>query len=294
MLDVKKMPAFERYIVSQPHMEYYRAVYHFSNLWDGKTSLKGKTVICYCGMGFGDIIQGLRYLSIFDEQECELILHIPEPLMPLMANKYKCIARENPELPVHDYHVSLLSLPYLVDFKVSSEPYIHVNEMENLAEFADKLKVGICWECSGHFEDNIKRCVPLKYFNVLVKPDREFFLICDKIHRPYLMEGAELDFNVLPLRNFKDTAKLLNALDVVVTADTSVLHLAGAMGQLTYGLISPSGADLRWDVAEWYSTVSLIRAVDENWQLALEKVAEKLLLHDKMIIPTPEYRGMMP
>jgi len=246
-------------------MEYYRHAYQNSVRWDGVGSIEGKTVLVYCEQGYGDIIQFLRYIPLLQKRGCEVILHCPEPIRRLVASQgwgVDLYDKLDSNLPEHDVHVLSMSLPFLLDqMKPSGDPYLHIALKEDLPPGKN---IGICWE-SG--PSNPNRDCPLKYFGKL---DGNLIGLQKEIRRIDLLEGCD-DWDYLfglTINDFFDTAKGINAVDYVVSVDTAILHLAGAMGKKTYALLSPD-ADARWEY-NWYDSITLLKG--DNWELLLDGV----------------------
>lgn len=258
---------FESERINAPYMEYYRHIYHLSPRWDGKSSLKGKKVIVYCEQGFGDIIQFLRYLPNLEKHNCDIVLNCPKALHPIVS--YDVIDKDGSTLPKHDYHILSLSLPFLLHSQMNNIPYIKYSHKADLEEHKNNVKIGIAWEGSLANPNNINRCCPLKYFKPLLGKDVSLFMLHNSINMPKLTEGVEFDIFGIPINDFGDTASLINALDFVVSVDTAILHLAGAMGVKTYGLLG-SNPDPRWAISNWYDSVRLIRTND--WEDSINNV----------------------
>lgn len=247
--------------INNPLMEFYRQVYRYSNRWDGTTSLNGKKVIVYCEQGFGDIIQFLRYIKALKQTGCHTILAIPNELHPLLSgidgvDEY--FDKNCSILPKHDYHILSLSLPFLLGIKeIPTQPYVSYQVVANLESYNKGVKIGIAWEGSPDHPKNLDRCCPLKKFKALLEEDTTLFMLQNKIHLPELVEDVDFDIYSIPIKDFGDVASLINAMDFVVTVDTSILHLSGAMGKRTYGIMGTE-IDPRWNVDSWYDSVSLL------------------------------------
>lgn len=260
----------ERERIKNPLMEFYRHVYSFSKRWNGKDSLLDKKVIVYCEQGFGDIIQFLRYIKPLKERGCEVTLHIPEALHPILSGVEGVdhfFDKQSSVLPKHDYHILSLSLPFLLGIEeISSAPYINYTKTADLdnADFENKgINVGIAWEGSPEHPKNIDRCCPLKHFGILLEDKMNLFMLQNKVNLEDLIEDVNFDIYSIPINDFGDTASLINAMDFVVTVDTAILHLAGAMGKRTYGILG-SDPDPRWKVANWYDSVTLLQS--DSWE----------------------------
>jgi len=252
-------------------MAYYRELYKNSEFWDGKT--KNCTIIVYCEQGFGDIIQFARYLPYL--QENKVILHCPQELHRLLR-PFNCdlLDKKNSTLPKHDFHVLMMSLPSVLGLStVPANPYLSVKEktVKN-----NKFKIGIAWEGNPDHSNNSTRSCPLKHFKCLQEKNTELYMISKKIHDQTLLEECEnLEIFGSNYFDFLDTAKMINSMDIIVSVDTSVLHLAGAMGKKTFALLS-SHHDDRWNVATWYNSVILLKQKQLDYW---EPIFEELLNH---------------
>lgn len=267
-----------------PKMEYYRECYKNSERWDGESSLNEKTVIVYGEQGYGDIIQFLRYIPLLQKYGCKIILHIPTCLHSLIDNliggKYSCIDKNDFNLPEHDYHIPSMSLPFLLGTHSSDHPYLKIDEKLNV-ELDDYFKIGIAWEGNPNHSNNHDRCCPLGVFRKLHNmPKTKLFMVQKEVQEQKLIEGSsDLEILGVELTDFQSTAKLLNIMDVIVSVDTSVLHLAGALGKKAYCLLSYNH-DPRWDLdIEWYPTMKFIKQKNTGDWLG---VASEINMHVEM------------
>lgn len=267
----------------------YRCLYNYSKKWTGKESLKRKRVIVYCEGGFGDVIQFARYFKCLREQGCYLIVHCQAVLHRLLNELADEFIDRNQQtiqaLPKHDYHVLSMSLPFLLnkrDKEFPAEPYLHVDEKVDLEEYQDDFKIGIAWEGNPSHSNNEERSCPLEYFTDLALPGNTLFMVQNKIHNQELIEGCEnLKLLSIPLTDFWETATLINSLDVIITVDTVVAHLAGALNKKTYCLLS-STHDYRWNVANWYPSVKLIKQkVAGEWDSVFAELCQELGIKGK-------------
>lgn len=272
----------EKIRITNPAMEFYRHVYRHSKKWDGVLSLSGKKVLIYCEQGYGDIIQFLRYIKPLKEQHgCEVTLHIPtslHPLMPYLEGVDHFLDKQCSILPKHDFHILSLSLPFLLrEEDVSCKAYLFCDKITDLEEKKDDFNIGIAWEGSPQHPKNFDRCCPLKHFGKLLSPGVNLFMLQNKIHDEQFTEGVDFDIYGVPIENFEDTAALINAVDIVVTVDTSVLHLAGAMGKKTFAVLG-ANPDPRWDVKEWYESVVLMK--NKSWEECMLMINKLYILHE--------------
>jgi hypothetical protein len=267
-------------------MSYYNMVYKNSKRWTGNEDISDSRIIIYCEQGFGDIIHMARYIPQITVKE--LWLHCPKELHRLWIDEtvnteislLKFLDKVNPELPEHDYHILSLSLPFLLGEEAGRAfgtshtefPYFGKYKPKDLSEYSG-LKIGICWEGSPTHEKNDQRNCPLRYFKSLQKIEKEdrlvhLFSLQKYIHDPELTKECEDMFLLgVELSDFRDTAELITAMDMVVTVDTAVVHLAGAIGKKTHLVLGPEHDD-RWgngtSETRWYKHMKIWRAGKTN------------------------------
>ena len=238
-----------------PHMEYYKFVYKKSNTWDGKSSLSGKTVIVYCEQGYGDIIQFLRFIPLLAKEKCHIILHCPKSLQRLVKEQnwgVELFDKHNPDIPKHDFHVLSMDLPLF--FEIPYNSYLKVKSNTPINN-----SIGVCWE-SGFSKEG--RDFNLKEFKDF---DQKLFMIFPEIKKQEFFDDSITVFDA-EIKDFLDTAKLINSVDVVISVDTAVLHLAGAMGKNTYAIL-PEDTDERWaggSKSIWYPSIRMFKGKTKN------------------------------
>lgn len=243
----------------KPQMEYYWHLYCSSPKWDGLQPLAGKTVVVYAEQGFGDIIHFSRYLIPLKARGARVIFHCPKELHRLFEQFHvELLDKTDPDIPQHDYHIPSLSLPFLLgEFEVPT-PYLSVDESIHVPT-GPGLKIGIAWEGNPCNPIGEKRNCPLRHFKPFVEAGHRLFMAQHAVVTPDLVvECDDLDIYGVEIKDFYDTAKLLNSMDCVVTVDTAVLHLAGAMGKKAFGMLCV-GHDARWSVNQWYDNVILVK-----------------------------------
>lgn len=223
------------------------------------------------------------------------------------------VNKKGSKLPEYDYQCAIMSLPYLLkNFDISGEPYIkpatdkfrqHLKDEYG----SDSFNIGIVWAGSPAHPHDKRRSVPLKNFETLqdVEGTKWFSLQMDTRKRQYGttcnfehnsndekfqpssvvdycedVENIELIDLTSMIQDYEDTATVLSGLDLVICCDTSVLHLAGAMGVPAWGLIAYN-PDWRWcldgDTTEWYDSVKLFRQEErDNWEKVMIEVKKEL------------------
>ncbi|MBV8886070.1 MAG: glycosyltransferase family protein [Chroococcidiopsidaceae cyanobacterium CP_BM_RX_35] len=266
--------------------------FFFQCFWDG-SSLDGKTILIHAEGGFGDAIQFARYIPLVAQQhECHIIFECREPLKRLMesASGINQLIVEGEELPHFDVHAPLMSLPRILETtleNISAEvPYISFTTSSIKLETPPEktMKVGIVWAGEPANPQNHKRSCSLIHFSELLNlPGISFYSlqkgsrVKDLDQLPYEELLQDLSHQIV---DFADTAALVAQLDLVITVDTAVAHLAGALGQPVWVLLS-FVPDWRWmmdrEDSPWYPTMRLFRQKEPgDWAGVFERVGEAL------------------
>jgi tetratricopeptide (TPR) repeat protein len=263
--------------------------------WDG-SPLNGQFILLYPEQGFGDTIQFARYAAMVQSRGGKVILEV-QPLLRRLFDGFSGAAHvvsSGEPLPKFDTHCPLLSLPLVFQTDLASipapVPYIHANAeladqwLARLGGGDDRVKIGIAWAgAAGHGNDR-SRSFPLSTFATLAGiPNTVFFSLQKGDPSTQAAQpppGMTLIDHSPDLVDFADTAALIANLDLVISADTAVVHLAGAMGKPVWVLL-PFASDWRWlldrDDSPWYPTMRLYRQrAPGDWKNLLEKVREDL------------------
>jgi hypothetical protein len=263
--------------------------------WEGEP-LTGKTILIHMEQGFGDAIQFVRYITLVAARGAVVILESYPELMGLMrqVQGVALVIRLNTPPPPIDYHVPMMSLPRIfqtdLDSIPAAIPYLRApeNRVYQWRTFLGPRRgkrIGVVWSGNPHFADDSIRTIPLSTFRSILedKPDREFFVIQTAVRSadaPVLQTLPHVKFYGELVRDFEDTTALISLMDLVICVDTSVAHLAGAMGWPVWLLI-PVLADWRWmlnrDDSPWYPTMWIFRQQEHNdWETVLAEVARQL------------------
>ncbi|RFB68738.1 MULTISPECIES: tetratricopeptide repeat protein [unclassified Herbaspirillum] len=270
--------------------------------WDGKSSLKGKYILLMHEQGFGDSIQFVRYVHKLLEQGARVALHVKDPLARLFrsVSDQVTLVRENDPLPKCDCAYVLMSLPHALGtdhvedipsypFYLSADPQdikTWKDKMDMLAGNTDDLRVGFVWAGNPEHGNDRKRSIPLETFAPLFNtPGVQFFSIQKGLATPELEKlpkGLPV-YNIGDAFNdFADTAAAMANLDLIISVDTSVVHLAGALGRPTWTLLAHT-PDWRWlndrEDSPWYPSMRLFRQQTRNdWPTVIRKVASELAI----------------
>jgi tetratricopeptide (TPR) repeat protein len=269
-------------------------------LWLGKESLDGKTILLHAEQGFGDTIQFVRYaalvaargaVKIVVEVQRELARLMSRSLVPEMAGIEAVIARGDP-LPNFDLHCPLLSLPLAFATELTTIPadipYL-MPPAELLARWRDRLPqsrplIGVAWSGDRTHDNDLNRSLALETLAPLFEVKNVSFVSLQHEVReqdqPLLSKLASLHQIEQRFLDFADTAAIISGLDAVISADTAVAHLAGAMGKPLF-LLLPFAADFRWlrecNGSTWYPTARLYRQPEFcDWESVIGVLAQDL------------------
>jgi tetratricopeptide (TPR) repeat protein len=243
--------------------------------WLGNVPLSGKTILLHAEQGFGDTLQFIRYAPLLAGSGARVICEVQPELASLLSQLDGIdVVAKGCELPHFDLHCPLLSLPLAFGTELAtipaSVPYL-VAPAARVAHWRErlppgKLRAGFVWSGSLAHKNDANRSIPLARLNQLFEnlPFACFSLQREMrdADRAILQSLPNLSDLGAELADFADTAAVISLLDVVVSVDTAVAHLAGAMGKPVVILL-PHAADFRWlrDRLDtpWYPTAKLLR-----------------------------------
>ncbi len=255
--------------------------------WKGEDPA-GKRFLIHAEQGFGDTLQFCRYLPQLHARGAKLMLLVPPPLLPLIANSMPWLELSYGPRPPSDIQSTLLSLPHLLkttlDTIPAPIPYIHAPSQAiarlgaGIGEGAE-LKVGLAWAGNPkHSLDMVRSLAFAALAPILaVKGVRFFSLQIGEAARDASKDLTDLSPE---LTDFAQTAGAIANLDLVICADTAVAHLAGAMGKRVF-IMLPFRADWRWfrerEDSPWYPTARLFRQKTHgDWRPVVGDIAKAL------------------
>jgi len=250
--------------------------------WDGGDPA-GKRILVWAEQGYGDAIQFARYLPMLAERGATVFFHVPPPLARLfegLGGIERLLVRDrDTELPDVDAQIPLLSLPYRMATTLETIPakpaYLTAPTAEDAEPSGDTRRIGLCWQGSATNPNDLRRSVdPGPLVEALDRPGIEL------IGLQYGAEGAPLDNPGGMVGDFAGMAALIQGLDLVVTVDTGVAHLAGALGKPVWTLL-PFAPDWRWlldrDDSPWYPSMRLFRQPSPgDWTAAFRDISAAL------------------
>jgi Flp pilus assembly protein TadD len=265
--------------------------------WDG-SPLEGRRLFVRSEQGLGDTLQYVRFISVLQEMGASLELAIPPSLAPLLLQSgIRPFATDDTQAAPYDVHTTLVSLPNRLGTTLETipaqVPYLFADEarvalwrerMQRIAGF----RVGIAWQGNPKFPQDRWRSIPLGEFAPLAQVAGVRLFCLQKNHGLEQLEQLGGAFQVVDLRPeydveegaFLNAAAIMRNLDLVITTDTALAHLAGALGVRVWVLLG-IGADFRWlsgrSDSPWYPTMRLFRQARlGDWTELLNRVAGEL------------------
>lgn len=261
----------------------------FQTIWDG-TPVRGKRVLLRSYHGLGDTIQFIRYAALLKKEAAQVILWAQPSLIPLL----RTVDGIDSLLPLHDgepdveydIDVELNELPYLfrttLDSIPADVPYLHVEAA--LLPDSERRKVALIWK-SGDWDTS--RSIPFSKFQRLAQlPGIDWHILQRDAHR----SGWDGTFGKISGGdNPLDDARVMRALDLVISVDTMTAHLAGALAQRVWTLL-PFDPDWRWmrdrNDSPWYPTMRLFRQKEKgSWDAVIDEVEQELRKLSRQVVP---------
>lgn len=257
--------------------------------WNGTGEVYDKTLLIYIEQGLGDSIQFIRYLPIILKLFRKVIVYLP-PQLNTIARSFGQVQLLNtpPEKLQFDYFCSLLSLPHLLKDSIqtipNNLPYINPDltyllKWQELLGIPKRKRIGIAWKGSNQYRNDKNRSAPLKTMLPLMELDADIY--------PLNRDISEEDHAILAtfenindytefFASLEDTAALMHQLDYIVTVDTMIAHLAGALN-LNVLILLPYVADFRWlqtgSNSRWYPCAQLFRQIRRSdWEKPMQDV----------------------
>ncbi|PZV18107.1 MAG: hypothetical protein DCF22_02360 [Leptolyngbya sp.] len=268
-------------------------------LWTGE-SLNGKVILLTAEQGFGDTIQFARYAPMVAARGGEVIIACQKPLLRLLSTVpgvSRCVDRDKDNIDIHT-HAPLLELPYILgtttDTIPANVPYLSPLSQSTIRLDVPpdtRLKIGIVWATNPSNSTSGKRSCSLSHFlSLLEVPGIALYSLQKEqpaTDLALLHNTPRLQDLQDQLTDFADTACAIAQLDLIITVDTAVAHLAGALGKPTWTLL-PHIADWRWltdrDDNPWYPTMRLFRQNQPaDWDGVMQQVRQALMANGEPI-----------
>ena len=259
-------------------------------LWLGNESIENKVIFIYPEQGHGDFIHCFRYIALLkDLHPKKIILEVTEPF-------YNIITSQDPEIevigpnaqpPEFDFYSPIMSLPLGFKTEISNIPnkcpYLQTNLNKNKVweeKFinSNHLRIGLSWSGNPLHKNNHNRSMSLDDFSELLSLPFEFYSLQKEVPNEDLeiLNNSKIIDHQKSLRDFSDTASLIKMLDVVISVDSVIAHLAGALGKKTFLLLPEKSSFLWMDERKdspWYPSVRIFRqSTLGDWKKPMEEL----------------------
>jgi len=265
-------------------------------VWLGQESIAGKTILLHADEGLGDVIQFARYVPMVAALGARVILEMPgavHSLLTGMSGVSQDLPRGFPMMPTFDVHCPLSSLPLAFRTRLETIPvpeaYLPAvpparrEEWQNRLGPHDRLRVGLVWSGNAVHLNDHNRSMALEALSPILDLDVTFISLQKEPRdrdKAFLRERSDILDVSEHLTDFVATAALVSCLDLVITVDTSVAHLAGALGRPVW-IMLPFTPDYRWlldrDDSPWYPTVRLFRqTATRDYATVVERIRAEL------------------
>ncbi len=277
-------------------------------LWEGQ-DLHGKTLFIWAEQGLGDTFEFVRYAKVAKDMGArKVIVAVQKPLLDIISLcpyiDQVIWTQEQP--PYFDYHAPMLSMPYYTKVRLDEVPdevpYLHadpklVSEWRDILKEDTNFKIGICWQGNPNYSTQFLRAAVAaksmsvsKFLPIMEIPGVSVYSLqkmtgTDQINdlpedAPLIIFGDDFDQSK---GRFMDTAAVMKNLNLVVTVDTSICHIAAGLGVPTWNLL-PNPPDWRWmlhcDNTPWYGNMRLFRQpTPGDWNSVIERVMKELKAH---------------
>ncbi len=281
--------------------------------WDGSQALAGKSILLTAEQGLGDTLQFVRYAALLEAKGARVLLFAQSALVELVAHSMPNVRVFNQlgNIPAFDFQCPLLSLPLAfgtrLDTVPAAVPYLRAPLRRRVAwehklPPSGRARIGLVWAGSTSHANDANRSMTVRDMLPLLDVDSCEFVVLQKeisAEERLLLEGRS---NVRIVgdgfADFADTAAVVSQLELVISVDTSVAHLAGAMGKPVWILL-PIMADWRWMLqrhdSPWYPTARLYRRANTDmWPAVIARVSEDLRgfgtslpAHSESIVTSP-------
>ncbi|HWA80821.1 MAG TPA: tetratricopeptide repeat protein [Acetobacteraceae bacterium] len=263
--------------------------------WLGGDDLTGKTLFLYWEQGLGDTIQFCRYAGLALSRDARVVMSVQDPLVRLLRGMEPQIkilgADQEPDL--FDFHCPLMSLPLAFGTSWETIPsmprYLAANP-ELKAQWAERLpparrpRIGLSWSGNPIHPNDHNRSMTAELLHPLLCLDADWFCLQKEIRAQdaeALKKFPKITLLGERLEDFADTAAVIEAFDLVISVDTAVAHLAGALGKPVW-LLLPFSTDWRWwperEESAWYPSARLYRQPRiDDWPSVVARVKADLL-----------------
>ncbi len=267
-------------------------------LWLGEKPLINQTLLVHAEQGLGDTIQCARYVPLLKQfKPNQIVVEVPETLFRLLNHTWAydpqiTVIKTGQRLPHIDAHCPMMSLPLafktLIDTIPHADGYLEaedklMQQWQHQLGSAKAKRVGLVWSGSPMHSNDAQRSIQLKLLEPLFDLNIEWHCLQNSlrtIDRFTLRKFPHIVLHHQALTNLSETAALIMQLDLVISVDTSVAHLAAALGKPVW-LLLPFNADFRWlterNDSPWYASMSLFRQTNiGDYETVIEAIKTRL------------------
>ena len=263
-------------------------------LWLGNENIQNKTILLHADQGLGDTIQFCRYAKFVKDSGARVLLEVPKALLSLLneLEGVDQLIESGNELPNFDFHCPLISLPLAFKTELASiptcTPYLVTGAQKRKVwaqRLGNKIKplVGLVWSGNNLHKNDHNRSLTLQQLLPYLSDLCEYVSLQKELREidKVVLDGSSIKHFGDELNDFSDTAALCELMDLVISVDTSVAHLAGAMGKTTWVLL-PHVPDWRWlldrEDSPWYPSMKIYRQpVHGDWGSVIQRVRQDLI-----------------
>lgn len=256
--------------------------------WLGQESIAGKSLLLYNEQGLGDTLQFCRYVPVLQALGAKVSLAVQAPLVRLLADQWPgvAVAESFADVSGFDLATPLMSLPLALGTTLetipAAVPYLRAPALAAM-EKPGRPRVGLVWSGSTGHKNDKNRSIPLEILAPLFALPVDWVCLQPEIREAdaaWLAAHPAVQLARPALHDFVETAQIIAGLDRVLTVDTSVAHLAGALGKPVWILL-PTGCDYRWLLeradSPWYPTARLFRQTERSdWSKAVSAVKQAI------------------
>ncbi len=262
-------------------------------LWDG-APLMGKTILLHAEQGLGDTIQFCRFASSVAKLGGHIVLEVQRPLANLLKSVpgVRRVVARGDDLPEHQCQCPLMSVPYRLGTSVwelpATVPYLTLGAQRmayweariDAVASEDEIRVGLAWSGNTNYHDNAKRSIPPELLEGLSGVPGIHWFGLQKDNLGLRIPGLALEWLESPATTFDDAASIVKSLDLIISVDTSIAHLAGALARPVW-LLASHAPDWRWmrdrEDSPWYPTMRIFRqSTAGKWRPVLGRIRDRL------------------
>lgn len=250
-------------------------------IWTPNEEIENKVILLYSDCGLGDTIMYARYIPFLAEKAKKIIVQTDKELVEILKNNFKCCTfiSKTEKRPIFDLVMPFMDIQMALKmdfFNIpSADKYLSIDENSEMLDKSMK-KIGLFWQGNKRVFKN--RSINFEYLEELLSIDNAKFYSFE-VDKSVVIPKNLVDLSS-KISNYKDTALLLMNLDVLITIDSSIAHMAGALGVKTF-LLLPHVAEWRWfndeEKTDWYNSIKIFKQKNNgDWSEVIERVKKEL------------------